>query len=189
VLYNWFAIDDQFPGDPNPQKSYDGLFIGNQLRHKNMPMFLELAKQFPDRRFAAVVPQMAHSEISKAGPLPNLTIFSDLSQRDYLLVITQSKVLVSPSLDEGFGRPAMEASVAGAHLLLSDIPIYRELYNDVAVFFDVRSEDDLFRKFAELDSGSNASANSRTQAMASLLSHEGDPREYVRKILATRSSD
>jgi glycosyltransferase involved in cell wall biosynthesis len=39
-----------------------------------------------------------------------------------------------PSLDEGFGLPAVEALAAGAPLAASDIPVLREVAGDAAVY-------------------------------------------------------
>lgn len=187
VRYNWFTSD--LPAtikDCNMAKTFDGLFIGNQLPHKNMSMFLRLAQQFSEYRFAAIVPKMACSEIAVFAQLSNLTIFTDLSQREYVNVIAQSKTLISPSLDEGFGRPPMEASLVGLNLLLSDIPIYRELYKDVAIFFPLECENELFEKFADLTLGRLVPPGaSPRQAEESIASHRGDPQQYVHAILAT----
>jgi alpha-1,3-rhamnosyl/mannosyltransferase len=43
-------------------------------------------------------------------------------------------VVVMPSIYEGFGLPAVEAMAAGAPLVLSDLPVLREVAGDAAVF-------------------------------------------------------
>src|SRR5690606_8886860 len=52
-------------------------------------------------------------------------------------------IVVSPSLYEPFGLAALEGARAGAALVLSDIPTYRELWSDAAVFFDPHDPDAL----------------------------------------------
>lgn len=49
------------------------------------------------------------------------------------------RLFVFPSLDEGFGLPVVEAALAGAPMVLSDIPAFRELA-PTAVFFDPTDE-------------------------------------------------
>ena len=46
--------------------------------------------------------------------------------------------VVSPSLAEGFGLPAVEAAACGAPVVLSDIPAHRETLGDAALFFPPR---------------------------------------------------
>jgi len=188
VLYNWFDMDSAAASAAAAQKLYDGLFIGNQLPHKNLKLFLRLVQRFPTFAFAAIVPDMARPFISASGSFPNLTLFSSLSQQDYLRVIAESKTLVSPSLDEGFGRPPMEAGLAGVNILLSDIPIYRELYSDAAFFFDADDEEDLFRNFHSICSGTASRLENVRGASAFPLKHLGDRRAYVHTILAQLGS-
>jgi glycosyltransferase involved in cell wall biosynthesis len=59
---------------------------------------------------------------------------------------------VYPSLDEGFGIPLLDAALLGCPVLCSDIPAFREVMEDEAVYFDPS------------DSGAIARAMSRTVA-------------------------
>lgn len=43
---------------------------------------------------------------------------------------------IYPSLSEGFGLPGLEAMKAGTVLLSSDIPVFREVYGNHAIYFD-----------------------------------------------------
>lgn len=47
-------------------------------------------------------------------------------------------IFVSPSLYEPFGLAALEAAQAGTPLVLADIPTYREVWADAALFFPPR---------------------------------------------------
>jgi glycosyltransferase involved in cell wall biosynthesis len=47
-------------------------------------------------------------------------------------------IFTSPSLYEPFGLAALEAAKAGTPLVLADIPTYRELWDDAALFFPPR---------------------------------------------------
>lgn len=53
-------------------------------------------------------------------------------------LMAAAPIFVSPSLYEPFGLAALEAAHAGAALVLSDIPTYRELWESAAVFVDAR---------------------------------------------------
>ncbi|WP_246249117.1 glycosyltransferase family 4 protein [Chelativorans alearense] len=60
----------------------------------------------------------------------------ELSNSGVLEHMRRAAVVVSPSLYEPFGLVALEAAHAGCALVLSDIPTYRELWPDAALFFD-----------------------------------------------------
>lgn len=59
-----------------------------------------------------------------------------LSHAETLARTAQAAIFVSPSIYEPFGLSVLEAARAGAALVLSDIPIYRELWDGVALFAD-----------------------------------------------------
>lgn len=62
----------------------------------------------------------------------------------------KSKVVVQPSLYEGFGIPPLEAMTVGTPALISDIPVFKEIYADFPVtFFKAGSSDDLAKKLSE----------------------------------------
>ena len=48
-----------------------------------------------------------------------------------------ASIFVSPALYEPFGLAVLEAANAGCALLLADIPSFRELWDDAALFVDV----------------------------------------------------
>jgi glycosyltransferase involved in cell wall biosynthesis len=73
---------------------------------------------------------------------------SDEQLMDYL---SSATLLVQPSLYEGFGLPPLEAMVLGTCALISDIPVFKEIYADYPVtFFHAGDTADLKGKLIEL---------------------------------------
>jgi glycosyltransferase involved in cell wall biosynthesis len=64
--------------------------------------------------------------------------------------------LVFPSLDEGFGYPALEALALGAPSVLADIPAHREAAGPFATYVDPRDPGALARAVAEVADNSAA---------------------------------
>ncbi len=60
----------------------------------------------------------------------------ELSHTQTVSLMREAKIVVSPSVYEPFGLAPLEAARAGAALVLSDIPTYRELWEGCACFAD-----------------------------------------------------
>ncbi|MBB4066131.1 glycosyltransferase family 4 protein [Gellertiella hungarica] len=90
-------------------------------------------------------PQMVwplHVAGATLGPNGQALAFSharhlgELSHRRTMAEMERAGIVVSPSTYEPFGLAALEAARAGAALVLSDIPTYRELWDGAALFAD-----------------------------------------------------
>ena len=57
---------------------------------------------------------------------------------------------VYPSLYEGFGIPPLEAQACGCAIVISDIPVFKEIYKDTALYFDPLDIDDIAKKIDEI---------------------------------------
>jgi glycosyltransferase involved in cell wall biosynthesis len=60
---------------------------------------------------------------------------------DVMALMHRASIFVSPSLYEPFGLAALEAARARNALVLADIPTYRELWKDAALFVEPRDAD------------------------------------------------
>ncbi len=63
-----------------------------------------------------------------------IKIYEKLTDIDLVDLYQRAEVLVSLSNYEGFGIPIIEGLFFGCKVLCSDIPVYKELFSDVAVF-------------------------------------------------------
>ncbi len=68
--------------------------------------------------------------------LAHARMLGALPHHDVLAHSARCGIFVSPSRYEPFGLSALEAARLARPLLLADIPTYRELWNDAALFFD-----------------------------------------------------
>jgi glycosyltransferase involved in cell wall biosynthesis len=89
-----------------------------------------------------------------AGPtsatFSELTLLGDLSHSALLSRMQRAAIFVSPALYEPFGLSVLEAASAGCGLVLSDIPTFRELWNEAALFVDPRDDRALHEALAML---------------------------------------
>ena len=95
------------------------------LGQVNWPIPLQVAGTCATDRLADD-PWMADTNVRFLGQLPK----SSLN-----LLLDESLVYVGPSLYEPFGLAPLEAAHAGCALLLSDIPSFREIWGDDAIYF------------------------------------------------------
>ncbi|WP_296331572.1 glycosyltransferase, partial [uncultured Treponema sp.] len=64
----------------------------------------------------------------------------------------ESRYLVQPSLYEGFGIPPLEAMTVGTPAIISDIPVFKEIYSTFPVsFFKAGNASDLAEKIIEMN--------------------------------------
>jgi glycosyltransferase involved in cell wall biosynthesis len=57
-----------------------------------------------------------------------------LPHREILALMRRSAIFAAPSRYEPFGLAVAEAAISGAALVLADIPTFRELWSDAALF-------------------------------------------------------
>jgi hypothetical protein len=75
---------------------------------------------------------------------------STLSEAGLARRLAARPVFVSTALYEPFGLGVLEAAAAGCPLILSDIPIFRELWDGAAIFVPPRDEDRFGKEITEL---------------------------------------
>ena len=66
----------------------------------------------------------------------SIKIIDTLSEDELIDMYRKAEIVASVSLYEGFGIPLLEGLFNGCKVFCSDIPAYKEVYGDVAVFCD-----------------------------------------------------
>ena len=130
------------------QKPYI-LYIGSRQRYKNFHRLLTAYQSWPANKDVDLVvvgaPQKsadaaAHDLASGTGTVRYLNFSGD----DVLCALyNKARFFVYPSLAEGFGIPLLESMASGCPVCVSDIPPFREVAGDAAVYFDPLSVEDM----------------------------------------------
>ncbi len=73
-----------------------------------------------------------------ANPMAGRTVIerADLDDAALAALLAGSRGLLFPSLAEGYGLPALEAAAQNVPVICSDLPVFRELLGDNAVYLD-----------------------------------------------------
>ncbi|HUD20131.1 MAG TPA: glycosyltransferase family 1 protein [Patescibacteria group bacterium] len=154
IIVTYEGIDPNFLKKiniPTAKSSISGdyfLYVGNVYPHKNIELMLEAYREYqkavkksallvfvgPDdyfyRRLAGVV---YATEIQD-----HVLFLHDIGDVELHALYANAIALLFPSRMEGFGLPALEALAAGCPVIVSDIPIFREILEDFATFVDTR---------------------------------------------------
>ena len=113
------------------------LAISSIAPHKNFKWIVENAKNNPDKQYVIVGGTNPKLWSSNEGDFKDNIIYLGFQSDEVLkALLVNAKALISPSLYEGFGIPPLEALACGTKVIVSDIPVYREIYGDAVVYLD-----------------------------------------------------
>lgn len=166
VVYS--AIPDYFVKKitPFPAKTDSIIFIGNIKKHKGLATLIPAFKLFLQKlanegkspaKLVIVGSQdnfrTADDSINslfESLPQGSVEFTGYISDDELKMKLSQAKILVQPSFYEGFGLPPLQALYTSTIPVISDIPVFKEIYEKLPVtFFQTGNEKDLAEKIAE----------------------------------------
>jgi len=146
----------------NFQKTQTIVFIGNIKKHKGLDCLLDAFRMARNSGLPHQLVVIGSKENFRTADNTTLqkieslgseavTFTGFISDENLMERLSSAALLVQPSFYEGFGLPPLEAMVLGTHALISDIPVFREIYADFPVtFFHAGDSSDLKEKLMEL---------------------------------------
>ncbi|MBP3710659.1 MAG: glycosyltransferase family 4 protein [Treponema sp.] len=160
IIVTYSALPQHFSSkhSQDVQKNAQILYVGNIKKHKGLHVLLAAFKKAQQRGLIAKLVIVGSADnfrtsdttiMQEIDALPRDSVhftghISDDELRD---LYAQSRLLVQPSLYEGFGLPPLEAMSLGTRALISDIPVFKEIYGSFPVtFFASGNDDDLASK-------------------------------------------
>lgn len=121
------------------------LATGNRLGHKNWGSLIRALPLVPED----VRPRLVIT--GSKGDDPLIPIVDEVGMQDWVdlrgwvtndemdRLLASAAALAIPSFHDGFCLPALDAMLIGLPVLLSDIPVYREVGGDAAIYVDPHS--------------------------------------------------
>jgi len=143
------------------------LYMGSFMPYKNVDTLARALHELPGYRLHLLsrISAADRERLTALAPAGALVVHDGTSEADYRALLESATALVTASLDEGFGLPLVEAMAVGTPVVVSDIPIFREIGGEAALY---------------------ASATDPV-AMASAIRCLEDPAEWARRSAASRA--
>lgn len=118
----------------HPRKNHTSLiqayyYLNKIISNISLPDLVFVGKEF----FQS---EKIFNEINNRGLNKHIRVLSYVPDEEIVMLYNMAKFFVHPSHWEGFGLPILEAMACGLPVVCSDIPAFREIADDAAVYFD-----------------------------------------------------
>ncbi len=131
------------------------IYVGSLYPHKNVEIILKALQELPQWKLTVVgsrdVFQQKLSKKAEELEVSSQIKFAGyLTDKDLAREIITSTALIQPSLSEGFGLTGIEALSLNTPLIASKIPVFKEIYQDAAIYFNPKSSDELVKQIKQI---------------------------------------
>lgn len=137
------------PGTPGRRLVYMGSF----MPYKNVDTLVRAADRLPDHELHLMsrVGPAERARLAALAPSARLVFHDGASDAQYAAALRGATALVSASRDEGFGIPLVEAMGVGTPVIVSDIPVFREVGAEAGAYVDPDDVDGFVAAVRALD--------------------------------------
>ena len=160
IVVTYSALPEWLSSKPSQavHKIRQLLFVGNIKKHKGLSVLLDALKKARKKGFDMPLVIAGNADNFRTRdttvareiasfPEGAVRFTGRISDAELSELYRTSTLLVQPSLYEGFGLPPLEALSLGTKTLISDIPVFKEIYEGFpVVFFKSGDSDDLAEK-------------------------------------------
>ena len=139
------AVFDYAHSHGSVKKENTLVFVGNVKPHKGLSVLLSAFEKCGENMTLKIIGEKDNCLTGldlDENSYKNVVFTGKLGDEELFGEIAKAKYLVLPSKYEGFGLPPLEALVLGTQPIVSDIPIFREVYRGLPVKY-FRTEEEL----------------------------------------------
>ena len=121
------------------------IYMGSYMPYKNVDTLVRAVAALPDHELHLLsrIGRAERERLTRLAPQARLVFHDGITDAAYAELLAGATALVHASKAEGFGIPLVEAMRLGTPVVVSDIPIFREIGGDAALFFDADSPESL----------------------------------------------
>ena len=165
VVYN-AAGDDSLPPAPivRPSGKQTLVYMGSFMDYKNVEVLIKGMADLPDHELLLLsrISDSRRHELQALAPTgAKVEFLNGVTDQRYHELLSGSVALVTGSRDEGFGIPLVESMSRGIPIVVSDIPIFKEIGGDAATYFNQDDPNAFAQAVRSIDSESTWLAKSK----------------------------
>lgn len=132
------------------------LYVGSLYPHKNLKLVFQALKNLPNYKLNIistrnVFTDNARHKVLELGIKDQVKFCGYVSDDELIKFYQDSFALLQPSLSEGFGLTGIEAMTVGCPVLASQIPVFKEIYDEAAIYFDPKSPESFISAIKKLE--------------------------------------
>ncbi|MEI8005442.1 MAG: glycosyltransferase family 1 protein [Bacteroidota bacterium] len=166
VIYNAVALKQTAGTGIDPSSPEETLSHINSLKNTRFNGFIQkkyilsISSLDPRKNLARIVDAFLKSGLTeeyqlvfagKTDAIFNMELSAEIVKRslgyvtdeELVLLYKNASLFVYPSIYEGFGIPPLEAMALGCPVILSDIPVFHEVFGEACSYFDPNDTDDI----------------------------------------------
>jgi len=153
VVYN--GLDEKFkPVKENYKENYI-LAVSSIAYHKNFTKLIEAFTRLRTKNIYLYIVGGINEKVfglegkkllEKIKNIDRVKFLGRVDDDTLIKLYSNALCFLYPSLYEGFGIPPLEAQACGCPVVLSDIPVFREIYGNSAIFFNPTDAQDIADK-------------------------------------------
>lgn len=171
VVPNAADIPELAPGraERTAAESKSLVYMGSFMPYKNVDTLVRATALLPDYTLHLMsrVTDAERRRLTELAPGARIVFHDGASDEDYAETLAAATALVTASHDEGFGIPLVESMTLGTPVVVSDIPIFREIGGEAALYFDADAPEQLAARIRHLeDDGVWAARSAAARAQA-----------------------
>jgi glycosyltransferase involved in cell wall biosynthesis len=122
------------------------VYTGSLYPHKNIVLVIKALRKLPKYQLLVVGSRnvfqtQVRKMVARYKVKRQVKFLGYVPDQKLIKLYQESMALVQPSLSEGFGLTGIEAMASGTAVLASDIPIFHEIYQNRAFYFNPKDTD------------------------------------------------
>lgn len=156
---NAFLVDYENATDATTPSGPYILAVGHIEKRKNYVNLIEAFLQLSDR-WAALgliivgkdngAEQYVRNLIAERGQQDRIKLLAEISDTELVLLYQSARLMVFPSIYEGFGIPLLEAMATDCPMSISDIDVFHEIAGEAALYFNPNDINEICSKIDTL---------------------------------------